>query len=98
MAWTEHLPRFLDRFINLGVRPGDTDQEKAHKRTAVLVAGVAAPVVAIWIVVYGIIFEQRGVIRALKNDVCRGPPTTDGALIHETTPCGSPPEDSSASS
>ena len=55
MAWTEHLPRFLDRFINLGIRPGDTAQEKAHKRTAVLVGGVTAPVVAIWTVVYGII-------------------------------------------
>lgn len=55
MAWTEHLPRFLDRFINLGIRPGDTAQEKAHKRTAVLVGGVTAPVVAVWTVVYGII-------------------------------------------
>ena len=55
MAWTDNLPSFLERFINLGVRPGDSEQEKSHKRTAVLIAGVTAPVVAIWTIVYGIL-------------------------------------------
>lgn len=55
MVWTEHIPRFLQRFINLGVAPGDTEQEKAHKRTAVLIASITAPVVAVWTVVYGIL-------------------------------------------
>lgn len=42
MAWTEHLPRFLERFVNLAVAPTDTRREREQKTTLVLIAGITA--------------------------------------------------------
>jgi class 3 adenylate cyclase len=45
----------VDRFVNLGASPSDTQQEKAYKSTHILMSGVTAPVVSIWSVVYGVL-------------------------------------------
>ena len=53
--WTLRVSDALDRFVNLGASPSDTQQEKAYKSTQILMSGVTAPVVSTWSVVYGIL-------------------------------------------
>ena len=48
MIWTE-------RIANLGASPDDTDEERAHKTTAVLITVITAPLVLVWSSVYGLL-------------------------------------------
>ncbi len=48
MAWSE-------RIANLGASPNDTDEERAHKTTAALIAVITAPLVLVWSSVYGLL-------------------------------------------
>jgi guanylate cyclase len=48
MTWTE-------RIANLGASPDDTDEERAHKTTAVLITVITAPLVLVWSSVYGLL-------------------------------------------
>ncbi|MDP2623742.1 MAG: adenylate/guanylate cyclase domain-containing protein [Actinomycetota bacterium] len=45
----------LEQFVDLGVRPTDTEHDRAYKSTHILIVGVTALVVPLWSVVYGVL-------------------------------------------
>lgn len=52
MVLAERTSGLLQRFLELGAGPSDTDQEKAYKSTHILMSGVTAPVVSLWSILY----------------------------------------------
>ncbi|HEX6222441.1 MAG TPA: adenylate/guanylate cyclase domain-containing protein [Acidimicrobiia bacterium] len=52
MSVIPRLSGAIDRFLNLGASPEDTDEERAYKSTHILMSGVTAPVVSLWSVFY----------------------------------------------